>query len=98
MLKGLESSKTLKLVFKWILTIVMVSLLITGIAFASYSEDVNSGLSQNLFRLHVIANSDSTEDQQLKRDIRDVILDYMKKELKDFENVEDAKLQVKNNL
>ncbi len=98
MLKGLKNSRTLKPVFKGILGIVMVSLLVTGIAFASYSEDVNSGLSQNLLRLHVIANSDSPEDQQLKRDVRDVILDYMKKELKDFETVEDAKSQVNNNL
>ena len=97
MLKGLKNSRTLKPVFKGILAIVMVSLLVTGIAFASYSEDVNSGLSQNLLRLHVIANSDS-EDQQLKRDVRDVILDYMKKELKDFETIEDAKSQVNNNL
>lgn len=98
MLKRLNGSKSLRLVFKGILAVVMVSLLITGIAFASYSEDINSGLSQNLLRLHVLANSDSPEDQQLKRDVRDVILDYMKKELKDFENVEDAKLQVNNKL
>lgn len=98
MLKGLKNSTNLKFVFKGILGIVMVALMITGIAFASYSEDVNSGLSQNLLRLHVIANSDSPEDQQLKRDVRDIILDYMKKELKDIETVEDAKSQVNNNL
>ncbi|AEV67342.1 stage II sporulation protein R [Acetivibrio clariflavus] len=98
MLKRFKSSSALCWVFKGILAIIMVSLLITGIAFASYSENINSGLSQNLLRLHVIANSDSPEDQQLKRDVRDVILDYMKKELKDFDNVEDAKLQVGKNL
>lgn len=98
MIKGLRDSRNLRLVFKGIFAILMVSLLITGIAFASYSEDVNSGLSQNLLRLHVIANSDSPEDQQLKRDVRDVILNYMKSKLKDFENVEDAKSQVNNNL
>lgn len=98
MLKRFKSSIALRLVFKGILAIIMISLLITGIAFASYSENINSGLSQNLLRLHVIANSDSPEDQELKRDVRDVILEYMKKELKDFENVEDAKLQVNNNL
>jgi len=98
MLKRYKNSTALSWVFKGILAIITVSLLITGIAFASYSENINSGLSQNLLRLHVIANSDSPEDQQLKRDVRDVILDYMKKELKDFENVEDAKLQVSKNL
>lgn len=98
MLKGLISSKDVKAIFKGVLGIVLVALLVTGIAFASYSENVNSGLSQNLLRLHVIANSDSPEDQQLKRDVRDVILEYMKKEIKDIETVEDAKSQVNNNL
>ncbi|WP_010245298.1 stage II sporulation protein R [Acetivibrio cellulolyticus] len=98
MIKGLKNSRKLKLVFKGIVAVVMVSLLITGIAFASYSDEVNSGLSDNLLRLHVIANSDSPEDQQLKRDVRDVILGYMKSEFKDFEDVEAAKLQVNNNL
>jgi len=98
MLKGLRSSKKIKLVFKGFLAMAMVSLLITGIAFASYSEDINSGLSQNLLRLHVIANSDTEEDQQLKRDVRDVVLDYMKGKLKDIEDVEGAKLQVGNDL
>jgi len=38
----------------------------------SYSENVSSGLADNIIRLHVLANSDSPEDQQLKRDVRDV--------------------------
>jgi len=98
MFKGLKSSNALRAVLNGVFAIILLSLLITGIAFASYSENINSGLSQNLLRLHVIANSDSPEDQQLKRDVRDVILEYMKKELKDFENVDDAKQQVNNNL
>jgi len=98
MIRCLKNSKGLRLVFKGIVALVMISLLITGIAFASYSEDVNSGLSDNLLRLHVIANSDMPEDQQLKRDVRDVILAYMKEEFENFENIEDAKLQLSNNL
>ena len=34
-------------------------------------------LKNNLFRLHVIANSDSKEDQNLKYIVRDNLLDYM---------------------
>ncbi|OPZ84480.1 MAG: Stage II sporulation protein R (spore_II_R) [Firmicutes bacterium ADurb.Bin419] len=98
MIRFLKSSKGLRLVFKGIVALVMISLLITGIAFASYSEDVNSGLSDNLLRLHVIANSDMPEDQQLKRDVRDAILAYMKDEFENFENIEDAKMQLSSNL
>ena len=36
----------------------------------SYTENVNRGLSGNLIRLHVVANSDSPEDQELKCAVR----------------------------
>ena len=35
-------------------------------------------ISNNFLRLHVVANSDSTEDQILKYKIRDAVIDYMK--------------------
>ncbi len=39
-----------------------------------YATSVNSNLSQNIVRLHVIANSDSSSDQNLKLKVRDAIL------------------------
>ena len=39
-----------------------------------YSINVNSNISQNIVRLHVLANSDSPEDQELKLKVRDAIL------------------------
>ncbi len=39
-----------------------------------YSENIQSDIAHNIIRLHVIANSDSTEDQQLKLLVRDRIL------------------------
>ena len=43
----------------------------------SYVSAVSSNISSSVFRLHVIANSDSSEDQNLKYIVRDRILDYM---------------------
>ena len=43
----------------------------------SYATSVSSGISDSVFRLHVIANSDSEEDQNLKYKVRDSLLDYM---------------------
>lgn len=43
----------------------------------SYVSAVSSNISSSVFRLHVIANSDSDEDQNLKYIVRDKILDYM---------------------
>ena len=41
-----------------------------------YSTSVNSNISQNIVRLHVLANSDSNEDQSLKLKVRDAILEH----------------------
>lgn len=43
----------------------------------SYSQAVCENIADNVFRLHVIANSDSTEDQNLKLLVRDNILEYI---------------------
>ena len=43
----------------------------------SYSNSVFAGLQENIFRLHILANSDSEEDQSLKLAVRDSIISYM---------------------
>ena len=45
----------------------------------SYANNSILNLSNNLFRLHVIANSDSKEDQDLKYKVRDELISYMNK-------------------
>ena len=42
-----------------------------------YVSAVSENLSDGVFRLHVIANSDSKEDQDLKLKVRDNLLEYM---------------------
>ena len=43
----------------------------------NYVDAVSSDISDSVFRLHVIANSDSVEDQNLKYIVRDDVLEYM---------------------
>ena len=43
----------------------------------SYVNAVSEDISNSVFRLHVIANSDSDEDQELKYKVRDEVLEYM---------------------
>ena len=43
----------------------------------SYVTAVSTNLSDAVFRLHVIANSDSKEDQELKLKVRNSVLSYM---------------------
>ena len=43
----------------------------------SYVTAVSSNLSNAVFRLHVIANSNTNEDQSLKLKVRDSLIEYM---------------------
>ena len=45
----------------------------------SYAKIVSNSISDSVFRLHVIANSNSKEDQDLKYLVRDNLIDYMNK-------------------
>lgn len=68
-----------KKVRKLYLGLIFVLLSILAIMMISeYCKKVNERLASGVVRLHVIANSDSKEDQQLKYNIRDNILQYMK--------------------
>ena len=49
----------------------------TFISALSYVNAVSENIADSVFRLHVIANSDSDEDQNLKYKVRDEILKYM---------------------
>lgn len=80
------------------IAVFFITVIITGIMGLSYSNDMNKGLADNLIRLHVIANSDSPEDQALKRNVRDVILTYMKEVLKDSKDVEQTRFLIKENM
>ena len=53
-----------------------------------YSTSVNSNLSQNIVRLHVLANSDSEEDQTLKLKVRDAILEHSRNNFTKKDEVE----------
>ena len=73
-LNNQKSYKNKRLCFI-IFIISVLSFLIFSIA--SYSNAISNNLSKSVFRLHVIANSDSDEDQALKYKVRDALISYM---------------------
>ncbi|KNY30360.1 stage II sporulation protein R [Pseudobacteroides cellulosolvens] len=81
------SRPVIKLISSILALLVLISILICN----SYSDEFNKNLSDDIIRLHVIANSDTTEDQALKRSVRDVVLKYMKDNLKLDSSLKDAK-------
>lgn len=89
-----KSSKILKICCTCLLAV----LLIGFIQLNSYTEDMNKGLADNLIRLHVIANSDSPEDQELKREVRDAVLSYVQGEVKDSLDIEQTRGIILNNI
>ena len=58
--------------------IIILFLLFIFISSYSYASSVFNNLSSNIFRLHIVANSDSKEDQNLKLKVRDEIINYLK--------------------
>ncbi len=60
--------------FLFILPLLFIYTLICSI---SYVNAISTDLQKSVFRLHVIANSDSEDDQNLKLKVRDNVLRYM---------------------
>lgn len=76
--------------FKNHVLIVLILLVYAFICAVSYVDAVSNDISNSVFRLHVIANSDSEEDQNLKLLVRDSVLDYMNSIAKDAKSKEDV--------
>ena len=61
---------------RFLVLIVLFSIYVFICAF-SYANDVSTNIADSVFRLHVIANSDTEEDQNLKYLVRDALIEYM---------------------
>lgn len=66
-----------------ILIMIFLLLFFIFISAKSYATCISKDLTENIFRLHIIANSNSQEDQALKLKIRDEIISYMKAKTSD---------------
>ena len=75
-----------------ILILLSLFILISAI---SYVDAVSNNIADSVFRLHVIANSDSKEDQELKLKVRDELLSYMNIISKDSTSKQEA-MQIVN--
>ena len=62
---------------KTVFLLIFLLFLYVFISAHSYVSAVSNNLSEAVFRLHVIANSDTQEDQNLKLKVRDALLEFM---------------------
>lgn len=79
---------------KYILCLIFgmaAALLVTGLAVYAKQERIQRNMAEEVFRFHVLANSDSEEDQNLKMKVKEEILSYMEEQLPDSDSVETTK-------
>ena len=61
-------------------------------------KQTQESLAREVFRFHVLANSDSQEDQDLKMQVKTAVLEYMEREIPDSKTAEETKKWVKSHL
>lgn len=73
---------------------IVLAFLVTGIVIWQTGVLADARLQQHLaeevLRFHVLANSDSMEDQELKLQVRDALLDYLKSQMPDGQDVDET--------
>ncbi len=67
-------------------------------AVQTYAQRTMKDISSSVVRLHVVANSDSTDDQNLKLKVRDDITSYLEPVLKNAYDINDTKEIIRDNL
>ena len=83
---------------KYIFILISLLFCFIFISISSYAHTLSENLSDNFFRLHILANSNSEIDQDLKLKVRDGIIEYMNsQELSNYSKEEVITL-VKTNL
>ena len=77
--------------------VLVLIMILCGAAFArgmqveAKANAVQEKLSGEVFRFHVLANSDSKEDQELKMKVKEAVVDYMCENLSNAGNAAEAK-------
>ena len=82
---------------KYAILLFLLFLFISISAF-SYVSAVSSNIADSVFRLHIIANSNSIADQNLKLLVRDKVIEYMNSISKGYTTKSDVINLVENNL
>ncbi len=71
--------------------LLVLVLIITAVCILNvYSNNVMEDLKGNLVRLHMVANSDNADDQDLKLSVRDSVVEYTNKILESCESSQEA--------
>lgn len=74
--------------------VILIAGLLGSIVFTNFADFENTlgSISQDVLRMHILANSDSEEDQQLKLCVRDKLLEKSDELFSGCETLEDMKI------
>ncbi len=76
----------------------LVGLVLINILYISEEAEALERRGENLIRFHVLANSDSPEDQELKLKVRDKVIAAMSEELEKSKDVDETRAILEENL
>lgn len=76
----------------------LIGIFVTGLIVNAKKNEMQGELAEQVFRFHVLANSDSEEDQNLKMKVKEAIIAYMKQELPESDSVDTTKKWAGENL
>lgn len=89
-----NNSYPLRAMAAYLLAFAVLICALSKITALRHAEAMQHSIAHEVIRLHVLANSDSEEDQQLKLVVKDAIVAYMQEELKDVSSIADARMQI----
>ena len=77
--------------------------LVTGVLMVCYrrgvaEQRIQKDIAKEVLRLHVVANSDSEEDQALKLQVKETIVTYLRGVMGDAVSVEEARAEIQKRL
>ena len=81
-----------------ILSGILLATIVSGLVLYAKRNTMQKELAEQVFRFHVLANSDSDEDQALKLKVKEAVLNYMRQELPESDSVETTKEWARANL
>lgn len=81
---------------KWELALILCFFF--TLTYASAAEDTVNNIADNMVRLHIVANSNTDEDQALKLKVRDRVLTYVSNLIKNVTSKQEAQNIIDNSL
>ena len=83
---------------KKILRRILICMLVAAVFWGGALFADRKRLETGLIRFHVVANSDTEQDQAIKRNVRDVVLNSMHSDLENIKNIREARAYLQESL